>query len=143
MSSYFIFITPVAIALTVQLIKAIIDAIKGKFNFSSFYKYGGMPSGHSAFVSSTITMLWLLEGPQSPVFALAVILAIIVIRDAVSLRAHMGQHSKIINELIKKLPDDTEYSYPVLEESIGHTPMQVIAGLITGVVLSLVAYYFI
>ncbi len=143
MSAYFIFIIPIAVAAIVQIIKAITDAVKGDFNFTSLYKYGGMPSGHSAFVSSAMTMTWLIEGPDSPIFALTILLSIIVIRDAVSLRAYMGQHSQIINKLIKELPDDAEYEYPVLEERIGHTPLQVTAGFITGILLSLLAYYFI
>ena len=143
MSAYFIFIIPIAVAAIVQIIKAITDVIKGDFNFTSLYKYGGMPSGHSAFVSSAMTMTWLIEGPDSPIFALTILLSIIVIRDAVSLRAYMGQHSQIINKLIKELPDNSEYEYPVLEERIGHTPLQVTVGFITGVLLSLLAYYFI
>ena len=143
MQSYLIFLIPIIIAATVQILKAIIDFIKGDFNFSSLYKYGGMPSGHAAFVASALTMTWLTEGWNSPIFALTILLSIIVIRDAISLRAYMGQHSKIINRLITELPDDQEYDYPVLEERIGHTPIQVVAGLVTGIILTLIASYII
>ncbi len=143
MQSYFIFIIPIVVAAITQLIKVLTDLIKGNFNFSSLYKYGGMPSGHTAFVASALTMTWFTEGWNSPIFALTILLSIIVIRDAVSLRAYMGQHSKIINRLIRELPDEKEYSYPILEERIGHTPLQVLAGFATGIILTVIAIYII
>lgn len=136
-------IIPITVAIITQIIKAIIDATKGNFSFSSFYKYGGMPSGHAAFMTSVVIVILLVNGFNSPVFALSVILAIIVIRDAISLRQHMSEHSKAINKIIKDLPDDKEYKYPVLEERIGHSLTQVIAGIITGTILTLLIYYLI
>jgi len=139
MQAYFIFLIPIIVAIITQLIKAATDLLKGQFNFSSLYKYGGMPSGHTAFVTSTLTVVWITEGWNSPIFALTIILSIIVIRDAISLRAYMGQHSQIINRLVRELPDNIEYSYPVLEERIGHTPLQILGGFITGIALTILA----
>jgi len=139
--SILIIIIPVIVAIITQITKVIIDAASGNYRFSSFYNYGGMPSGHAAFMTSVVLVIFLTNGINSPVFALSVILAIIVIRDAISLRQHMSEHSKTLNKIIKDLPDDKEYKYPVLEERIGHSLTQVLAGIFTGLILTLILYY--
>lgn len=132
-----IIIIPILVAVITQITKALIDFVKGRFTFSSFYNYGGMPSGHAAFMTAVVTSVYLFEGFDSPVFALSIILAILVLRDAISLRQHMSTHSQMINRLIKDLPDNKEYQYPVLPERIGHSLFQVAAGVATGLLLTL------
>ena len=102
-----------------------------------------MPSGHSAMVISLTTIVGLVYGPTSPLFAVAVILAIVVIKDAVGIRRYLGEHGKVLNVLVKDLKDDEvlDKRYPHLLERIGHTPIQVLAGSLLGFLISLIGYF--
>ncbi len=138
-----IFLTPFLVMIIVQAIKSVIDARKGEFNWNLMLNYGGMPSGHTALIVSTATVIGLAEGFGSSVFLLAAIIALLTMRDAVGFRAQLSEHAKIINKLIKELPDDREYSYPYSLERLGHTPLQVLVGAIVGILLTLIIYYLI
>jgi len=102
-----------------------------------------MPSGHSAMVISLATITGLKTGWHSPIFAITVILAIIVIRDALGIRRYLGQHGKVLNILVKDLKDDKmlDEKYPRLLERIGHTPAQVLVGALIGFLVSLLGYW--
>ena len=104
-----------------------------------------MPSSHSAMIISLATIIGLELGLNSPLFGLAVILAIIIIRDALGLRRYLGQHGKILNILVKDLRNDQvlDEKYPHLLENIGHTPAQVIAGSLIGFIISLIGFYIL
>jgi len=122
-------------AIVAQLVKMIIYSVKHKsFSFNRALGYGGWPSSHAALVASLSTGIYLLQG-ASPVFAVSVILALVVIRDALGLRGYLQEHGKILNKLIKDLPDNLEYKYPVLEEKIAHTIFQLISGAILGILI--------
>lgn len=95
-------------------------------------QYGGMPSSHSAMVTSLATVLAYYQGLNSASFAVALILALITIRDASGFRQAIGQHGAMINKLIKELPDDEEYKFPILGETFGHKTIEVIGGIIFG-----------
>ncbi len=99
-----------------------------------FNQYGGMPSSHSAMVTSLTTVLAYDQGLDSPSFAVALILALITIRDASGFRLAIGQHGQMINKLVKELPDDQEYKFPVLGEKFGHKNIEVIGGIIFGLI---------
>lgn len=130
-------VIPIIAGLLTQLIKFIIQAIKGEFRWSTLQEYGGMPSAHTAFVVSLDTILWLHEGWDSPAFAVAVIFSLLIIRDAIGLRQFLGQHGRILNMLIKELPDTEERKFPgQLVERLGHTPLQAIVGGIVGFVVA-------
>lgn len=131
---------PLICALLAQATKIITDKKDGRFSFASFYAYGGMPSGHAAFVTSGATVIGLMSGFTSTGFLIALIVAIIVIRDALTLRKYIGLQSKAINTLIQKLPAQEQYEFPVLVERVGHTPAQLLAGSIFGIILSLLLY---
>ena len=102
-----------------------------------------MPSGHSAMVVSLSSILFFQQGWQSPLFAFSIVLAIIVIRDALGIRRYLGQHGKILNILVKDLKDDfvLDKTYPHLLEQIGHTPAQVVAGSLIGLAVSAAGYW--
>ena len=104
---------------------------------------GGMPSGHSATVSSLAVMCLLMCGPGSVEFAISAILAIIVCRDAMGVRLETGKQAVIINELVEAFnvmvsPDVTDAQ---LKELVGHTPLQVCAGILVGVLNGIVMYF--
>ena len=94
---------------------------------------GGMPSSHSASVVGLATSIALKYGFASPVFAVAALLCIIVMNDAVGVRRETGKQSKALNLILKDLFSDSK---DVVDENfrelIGHTPLQVVCGAITG-----------
>ena len=105
---------------------------------------GGMPSAHSA-VSCSVTMSALLNyGFSNPVFAIAFILALIVLYDATGVRWSAGLHARALNQLIdhmeEKLPEEEKGSLremiPELNESLGHRPIEVVFGSLLGVAIA-------
>lgn len=139
---YQIIILPLIAGAIAQIIKFFIKSNNQKFKVANLVAYSGMPSGHSAMVVSLATITGLSEGLNSPIFAISIILAIIVIRDALGIRRYLGQHGKTLNILVKDLSDDNvlEDEYPHLLEKIGHTPAQVIVGSLIGFIVSLLGY---
>jgi len=140
-----ILILPLLSGIVAQTAKLFIKVNKTKFSFKNMVAYSGMPSGHSAMVISLSTITGLKLGCESPVFAFSVILAIIVIRDALGIRRYLGQHGKTLNILVKDLKEDEflDEKYPKLLEHIGHTPLQVLAGGLIGFIISLIGYFLI
>jgi len=136
--SYSIILTPFIALIIAQLIKVIIDSIKGEFSWKNFNSYGGMPSSHSAMVAALATEMGLQIGFLSIPFIIALTLAFIVIRDAVGLRQMLGKHGQVLNMLVKDLPDYKEDKYPFLEERLGHTYWQALAGIIIGIIVAIV-----
>lgn len=139
----YLFIIPLAVMLVTQAIKLGIEYYRGNFSWSHVNSYGGMPSSHAAFVSSLSYVLAHFEGLDSPAFAVSLILLIIVLRDAMGFRWQLGIHGRILNKLIKELPDTKEYQFPILSERLGHTPLEVTVGIITGILLSMVSLLFV
>ena len=103
---------------------------------------GGMPSSHSATVMGLTVAIARQYGIGSPFFAISITLAIIVMYDAVSVRWHAGQHAKALNQIFEKIFDkntDDETRMKAFKEVLGHTPLQVAAGIALGFVVG----YFI
>lgn len=124
-----------------QVLKTVLHCIiYKKLDFQRLYGDGGMPSGHSATVSSLATMCGLAYGFQSVEFAISAILAVIVCHDATGVRRETGKHAEILNELLKSL----ETGEPVdLKELVGHTPLQVVAGILIGIGNALLMYFVV
>ncbi len=124
-----------------QVLKTILHLIMyKKLDFERMYGDGGMPSGHSATVSSLATICGLSCGFNSVEFAITAILAIIVCHDATGVRRETGRHAEILNKLVKSL----ESGEPVdLKELVGHTPLQVVMGILIGVGNACLMYYVI
>ena len=132
---------PLIAGVGTQLIKFIIQAVHGEFSWSRLQEYGGMPSAHTAFVVSLSTVVGFHEGFDSAVFAATVIFSLLIIRDAIGLRQFLGQHGRILNMLIKDLPDEMEAKYPSrLVERMGHTPLQAVVGGLIGLVVATFLY---
>lgn len=97
---------------------------------------GGMPSSHSATVTSLIMAIYLQEGAGGSTFAIAVVLACVVMYDATGVRLHAGRQAELLNQIVCELPPE----HPVanvrpLRDSLGHTPLQVLAGALLGCVV--------
>ncbi|MGE5191465.1 MAG: divergent PAP2 family protein [Deltaproteobacteria bacterium] len=110
---------------TIKSIHSSITA--GRFQ-TDFLGYGGVPSTHSTIVCTTATLIWAKEGARSPVFALAVTVAILVMMDAVSLRQWVGQQAMALNLLRADEP-----GLERLRERIGHKPLEILAGIALGI----------
>lgn len=124
-----------------QVIKTIIHfIIYKKLDFERLVGDGGMPSGHSATVASLATICGLSYGLDSVEFAIAAILAIIVCHDATGVRRETGKHAEILNELLKSLETGKLVD---LKELVGHTPIQVLAGILIGIANACLMYYVI
>ncbi|KAF4346101.1 hypothetical protein F8388_020372 [Cannabis sativa] len=99
---------------------------------------GGMPSSHSATVTSLAVTIGLHEGTGGPAFAIAVVLACVVMYDASGVRLHAGQQAELLNQIVCELPPEHPVSnVRPLRDSLGHTPLQVVAGAILGCVVAL------
>lgn len=124
-----------------QVLKTVVHCIiYKKLDFQRLIGDGGMPSGHSATVSSLATICGLSFGFGSVEFAISAILAIIVCHDATGVRRETGKHAEVLNELLKSL----ETGEPVdLKELVGHTPVQVFAGILIGIGNACLMYYAI
>lgn len=139
-------ITGVSSWLVAQIMKVFIHAvINKKFDISRLFGDGGMPSGHSATVSSLAVFSALHYGMGSFQFAVTAILAIIVCHDAMGVRRETGKQAVVLNEIIKTLNLITERKLPKskLKEFVGHTPVQVMAGVIVGIFNATFMYLFV
>ena len=123
-----------------QVIKAVLFAIMNRrFDITRLFGDGGMPSCHSATVTSMAVSSALVCGFASPVFALSAIVAIIVMHDAMGVRLETGKQAKLLNELMEKLTDSGFSSEEKLKELVGHTPLQVLCGGLVGLAVALLA----
>lgn len=124
-----------------QVMKTIIHAIiNKKLVWERLVGDGGMPSGHSATVTSMALFAALRCGANSYEFAIAGILAVIVCHDAMGVRLETGKQAEVILELIEAFEKLTEDDLPEqkLKTFVGHTPVQVLAGIALGIVVALV-----
>ncbi len=97
---------------------------------------GGMPSSHSALIMSCTTAIGLKEGFDSPLFALAWVISMIVIYDATGVRRQAGDQARILNLMIDELFTGHPLAEKELQERLGHTPRQVLAGIALGIVVA-------
>lgn len=139
-------ITAISSWAVAQVIKAVIYTVINKeFSICRLFGDGGMPSGHSATVTSLAVMSALQYGMGSFEFAVTAILAIIVCHDAMGVRRETGKQAVLLNEMVKVFEMFASKELPEvkLKEFVGHTPMQVMAGIAVGMANAFVMYYFI
>jgi len=105
-----------------------------KVDLKRFVGSGGMPSSHSAFVMALSTGIGKLEGWESPLFAIALSFAFVVMYDAAGVRRAAGKQAEILNIIIKDVIEHKVLKEERLKELIGHTPIEVIIGGIIGVI---------
>jgi acid phosphatase family membrane protein YuiD len=97
-------------------------------------RVGGMPSSHSALIASITHAIGLFVGFDTPLFALALAIAIIVIYDATGIRRQAGLHAEIINAMIRDLTRGHPLKEEQLKEVLGHTPLEAVGGTLLGIV---------
>ena len=129
-----------------QVLKVFLHAyVTGKFDITRLFGDGGMPSGHSATVTSLAAITGLMCGFGSFQFAMAAVFAIVVCHDAMGVRLETGKQAQMINEIVKVFETFTKHDLPdvMLKEFVGHTLPQVAAGVILGIADAFFVYYVI
>lgn len=137
-----IVLTAIVTILIVQTIKLTTDGIKGNFNLKSILSvYGGMPSSHTATVTSLTTLVGYHSGIESTSFGIAIIFSAIIIVDAMKFRGFIDDNSKVLKMIVDNHPELTkERLHPVFTK-LQHTPLQVLIGGIIGFVLGTLSYF--
>jgi len=136
-------ITSISSWFVAQVLKAILYwIIYKKLVWERFVGDGGMPSCHSATVSSLAVICGLICGTGSAAFAISVILAIVVCHDAMGVRRETGKQAVVLNDLIEAFNGLSKDGLPEvkLKEFVGHTPIQVLAGILIGVANAFLMY---
>ena len=112
-----------------------------KWDWVLLFRAGGMPSSHSALIAATTHGIGLYAGFDTPLFALAFAISMIVIYDATGIRRQAGKHAAIINQMITDLASGHPLKEEVLREVLGHTPMQAFMGTILGLVVAQIVWF--
>ena len=126
--------------LIAQVLKVLIDGIRNGFSAERLAGGGGMPSSHSATVCAMVVATGRYCGVSSSQFAIAAVLSIIVMYDAMGVRYETGEQAKLLNRMFSEWMDQGAASFPFLggkklKEMVGHTPIEVLTGAVLGVVL--------
>ena len=128
-----------------QALKTITYLVVNKsISFERMFGDGGMPSGHSATVTAVALCTGFECGFNTPVFAVAAIMAIVIMHDAMGVRLETGKQAKAINdmmEFMQKIGGKELTNKEKLKELVGHTPLQVIAGCMLGIIVAIVFQY--
>ena len=122
-----------------QVLKFVITLItKHKLDWRHILSSGGMPSSHSAFVCACASSVGMMEGWTSVSFAIAAVVAIVVMYDASNVRRAAGEMAKILNYMMEHWQEmRPEFFTKELKELLGHTPFQVVMGALLGVTVGL------
>ena len=123
--------------LLAQVIKLPLDYLRTrKWNWALMLTTGGMPSSHSALMTATVFAVGLYNGFDDPLFALGVAITMIVTYDAAGVRRQAGIHAQRINVLFDELLHGHPISERDLREVLGHTPLEVIGGILLGLIVA-------
>ena len=132
-------IIPPLVWFFIQTFKVIYDLVTTKqFNFKRILGAGGMPSSHSAVVTCLATMIGRSQGLNSPMFALSLIFAFVVMYDAAGVRRAAGKQAKLLNKIVNTPGLSNVEVSEKLVEVLGHTPTQVLVGAAIGVIVGFI-----
>jgi uncharacterized protein len=121
-------IAPLASWLVAGLLKSVVSSIKSGRPHLDMLGYGGFPSTHTTIVCTTATLIGVREGAETPEFAVATTVAVLVMMDAVSLRQWVGDQATALNLLRAGDPGLLR-----LRERVGHKPAEIAAGTVLGI----------
>jgi acid phosphatase family membrane protein YuiD len=132
-----VLLTGLAVWLLAQLLKIPIGFLRTHhWNWALFFGAGGMPSSHSALVTSTAAAVGLYYGFNNPVFGVATAIAMIVVYDATGIRRQAGMQAQKINILVEELLKGHPISEEHLREVLGHTPVEAMGGVLLGLAVA-------
>ena len=144
-NGYEVILCGVASAFFAQVIKFILFTIKTRrINFKIFSTTGGMPSSHSAGVMGLSTMVGILQGFDSYLFAVSLGFSIIIMYDAAGLRRAAGKTAACLNKMMDDFyHHDMQAAGGKLKELLGHTPLEVFVGAIFGICFAYLFHWFV
>ena len=120
-----------------QTLKVMITLLVEKeFKFERFHGSGGMPSSHTSTIVAASTAIGLQMGFETPLFAMSLIMAFIVMYDASGVRRSVGKQAKLLNDIIEDLFEHKQLQEERLKELIGHKPTEVVVGAILGILIA-------
>ena len=138
----YVLVTAISASLTAQLIKVLLNLfIFHRFIAERKWGAGGMPSSHSATVCAMVVATGRYCGVNSAVFAVAAVLSIIVMYDAMGVRYETGEQAKLLNRMFTEWMDQESDALPFLKngkklkEMVGHTPIEVLTGAVLGILI--------
>ncbi len=138
----YVLVTAISASLTAQLIKVLLNLfIFHRFIAERMWGAGGMPSSHSATVCAMVVATGRYCGVNSAVFAVAAVLSIIVMYDAMGVRYETGEQAKLLNRMFTEWMDQESDALPFLKngkklkEMVGHTPVEVLTGAVLGILI--------
>ena len=121
-----------------QVLKVVFVFFKEKrLDYSKMISSGGMPSSHSSLVVATATAVGRYAGMDSTVFGLAVAFAVVVMYDAANVRREAGRQGKLLNKIVEDFYREHKIDEKKFKELLGHTPIEVAAGAILGIVVGM------
>lgn len=124
-----------------QLMKLPLDYLRTRrWNWSLLLTTGGMPSSHSALVTATTLAVGLYFGFDHPTFAIGLVITMVVTYDAAGVRQQAGIHAQRINVIFEELLRGHPINERDLREVIGHTPLEVVGGIVLGIVVALLQW---
>lgn len=124
--------------LTAQLIKVVANIVRTHaFDFRFLYSPGGMPSSHTAAACAVCTSVGIIDGAGSTLFAVTVLVAFVIMYDAQGVRHAAGQQARILNQMFEALRTQHRLPPHKLAELLGHTPLEVFAGMLLGIAAAL------
>ena len=127
--------------LLAQVIKIPLDYFRTRrWNWALLLTTGGMPSSHSALMTATVFAIGLYYGFDNPLFALGVAITMIVTYDAAGVRRQAGIHAQRINVVFGELLQGHPISEKDLREVLGHTPLEVVGGILLGLITATVQW---
>ena len=130
---------PIILWTCIQTFKVIYDLVTTKkLNFKRILGAGGMPSSHSAVVTSIATLIGKYQGVDSAIFGLALMFALVVMYDACGVRRAAGKQAKVLNEIVNTPGLSGVEIQGKLQEALGHTPVQVFVGALIGIIAGLI-----
>jgi acid phosphatase family membrane protein YuiD len=125
-----------------QSIKVVIYWIIDKeFSLWHFFEAGGMPSAHSASVTALTLGIALTLGWGSPLFTVSLVFALIVMYDATGVRRAAGKQAEILNKIVDDIYSNGKVRIEKLKEILGHDPIEVFAGAVLAIIITLITYY--
>ncbi|UCF05667.1 MAG: divergent PAP2 family protein [bacterium] len=128
-------------AIAAQILKPFMDLIQRKgFNVFRILDTGGMPSSHTAVVTTLTVGVAVYQGVASPLFGISLIISLYFIFEATGLRQEVGNQARVLNEIIEKVKDTHHFDTDSLQELIGHTWAEVIGGFALGLLVALIIY---
>ncbi len=115
--------------------------INKRWDWTIMFSTGGLPSSHSAVVTAVALSIGLIDGFDTSLFALAAATGLIVIYDAAGVRRQAGFHAERINQIMRDFLESGHFEQEDLKEMLGHSPFEVVSGIVLGVLISLAVVF--